>query len=166
MYPRGMQQPYGAYPQAPPPKKGLGALGIVLIVLGVLFVLGLGTCVGGYFWVKTKVSDLVEGGSLDLAAPAAVTSALAGPKKDYVGSWRSKKGSVLDVDAAGHLHYEKAEGGSSEKLDAPIGAFVGDDIELHLIVKVTVHVTKPPHKKGTVWEMTADGIDFERAEGP
>src|ERR1022692_4533640 len=76
-----MQQPYGGYPQAPmPPKKGMGALGIVLIILGVLFVLGIGTCVGGYFWVKGKVSDLVDSGALDLVSPPAVTAALAGPK--------------------------------------------------------------------------------------
>jgi hypothetical protein len=149
-----------------PPKKGMGALGIVLIILGVLFVLGIGTCVGGYFWVKGKVSDLVDSGALDLVSPPAVTAALAGPKKDYIGSWTSKRGSALNIDSAGHMHYLKAEGGSNEKLDVSIGAFVGDDIEVHVLVKVTVHVTKPPHKKGSMWEMTADGIDFERPDTP
>ena len=168
VYPGEMQPPYGGYPQAPapPPKRGIGTLGIVFIVLGVVLVLGVGTCVGGILWVKGKVSDLVDGGSLDLEAPLAVTSALAGPKKDFVGSWTSKKGSVLDIDSSGRLRLQKAEGGGSTKLEAPIGAFVGDDIELHLIVKVTIRVTRPPHKKGSTWEMTADGIDFERADTP
>jgi hypothetical protein len=108
-------QPYGG-PQAPMPvKKGMGALGIVLIVLGIVFVLGLGTCVGGYFWVKGKVSDLVEGGALDLTSPPAVTAALAGAKKDYVGSWTSKKGSTLDIQSNGQMQYVKVKGSGNDE---------------------------------------------------
>jgi hypothetical protein len=164
-----MQQPYypPQQPMQPPPKKGMGALGIVLIILGVLFVLGLGTCIGGYFWVKGKVSELVEGGAIDLTSPPAVTAALAGPKKDYIGNWKAKSGSSsLDIDSSGQMHYQKSRSGNNENINAPIGAFVGDDIEVHMLVKLTIRVTKAPNKKGAKWEMTADGIDFERPDTP
>jgi hypothetical protein len=37
---------------------------------------------------------------------------------------------------------------------------------VHVIVKLTLHVSKPPHKTGSTWEMTADGVDFERPDSP
>jgi hypothetical protein len=158
-YPPGQQQP----------KKGIGALGIVLIVLGLLFVGALGTCVAGYYWVKGKaesvVKELGEGGAkLVLVAPEEVKAALAGDKKDYVGHWTSKKGSALTIDTAGNLLWAKDEDGDGIKdtLQAPIAAFAGDDMQCQAFLTFTVHVTAPPKLEGGKWRMVVDGIEMER----
>jgi hypothetical protein len=147
-------------------KKGLSTVAIVLIVLGVLLVLGLGTCVGGVYWAKSKVEkELADGGGVTLVAPPDVKEALAGPKKDYVGSWKSKRGSTLDIAETGEMRLNVDEGGGKETLTAPIARFKGDDMEVHMIVTVTIAVAKPPHQEGGTWRMRAKGIDFERV-GP
>jgi hypothetical protein len=160
-------QPYS--PGQPQPKKGIGALGIVLIFVGLLFVGALGTCVAGYFWVKGKAEAVVNeigeaGGKLVLVAPDEVKAALAGDKKDYVGHWSSKKGSTLTIDPTGNLLYEKDEDGDGvkEKLQAPIAAFAGDDIQCQAFLTFTVHVTSTPKLEAGKWRMVVDGIEMER----
>jgi hypothetical protein len=138
---------------------------VVLIVVGVLALLGIGTCALGAFIVKRKVdkvaSEIADGGIV-LAAPPAVKAELAGPKKDYVGSWRSAAGSSLDIDPDGNMKYVKDEGGAKESITAPIAAFRGDDIEVKFGITLTVRVTEPPRLIGTTWQMKANGVAFER----
>jgi len=161
-----MNQPYGAPPQ-PPPKKGMSTLAIVLMVLGGIFLLGLGTCVAGAFWLKNKtegvMSELADGGGgIILVSPPAVKAELAGPKKAYVGAWHGSGGNSLVIDAEGNLKLEKHKGGGNESWNAPIAAFSGSDMEIKVLVKVVIKVEKAPHKVGDHWEMTADGVAFER----
>jgi hypothetical protein len=151
---------------APPaPKKGLSGLAIALIVIGVIAVIGLGTCVAGVFYVKAKAekfADSLDGGALVLASPPEVKAELAGAKKDYVGSWKSAKGSTLDLDPEGNLKLVRDEGGTKETLTAPIAAFQGNDMQIKAFVTLTIPVTSPPHRVGDHWSMTAKGVTFER----
>jgi hypothetical protein len=162
---------YG-YEQPPPPKSGPSALTIILAVLGVLVLLAIGVCVALFFYIKREatrlVGEAIDGGGLVMASPAAVTSELAGAKKAYVGSWKSAHGSTLDIDASGYMDYEKDEDGdgNKESIKAPIAAFHGDDMEVKLVVTLTVHVTGAPHKVGDTWEMTADRVTLTREVRP
>lgn len=149
-------------PPNQPAKKGLSTLSIVLIVIGVLFVLGLGTCVGGAFILKSKAEQLVDGGGLVLVSPPEVKAELAGVKRDYIGSWRSAKGSTLDIDADGNIKMTIAEGGTSETVTAVIAAFHGDDIQLKMLITLTIPVTVPPHRVGDHFQITAKSVTFER----
>ena len=154
------------YPQQPPPqKKGMSALTIVLIVLGVLFVLGLGTCGVAGYWASKKLEDVKQSigdGGMVMVAPPDVAAALAGEKKEYVGAWRSKSGkSTLLITPAGQLSYSKAETTTKENISgAAIAAFQGNDIVVKMIVTLTIKVTQPPHASGAKTEMVADGITF------
>lgn len=144
----------------------MSTLAKVLLALGVVLALGLGTCVGGVLWLGKKaekaLAEATDGGGLVISSPADVTAALAGPKKAYVGTWRSKKGSVLEIDATGQMSFAKHEGGTNSTTNAPIAAFAGDDFKVRVFVEVTFHVARPPHQVGDHWEMTVDGIEFER----
>ena len=168
-----MQYPPGAYPaspqppQPPPPKKGLSGLSVFLIVLAVVVVMGLGTCAAGLFWLKGKaegvIAEIGDGGtSLVLASPPAVKAALAAGHKDYVGDWRSAAGTELRIDATGDLKFAKSEAGHNETYNAPIAGFAGNDIELKIMIRVVLTVSRPPHKVGDHWEMTVDGIALTR----
>jgi hypothetical protein len=160
------QQPPPGYPPTPPPKKGMSAVAIVLIVLGVLALLGIGTCAAGIFWVRRNadsiMAGLVDGGGLVLKSPPAVTAELAGAKKEYVGAWRDAKGSTLDIDAAGDMALMNEENGTKKKLAAPIAEFRGDDIVIKVGLPILIRVTRPPHAVAGHWEMTADGLTLER----
>jgi hypothetical protein len=149
-------------PPSPPQKKGLSGLAIALIVIGVIAVIALGTCTAGFFYVKGKAEGLVDGGGLVLVSPPEVKAELANAKKDYVGSWRSKKGSTLDIDADGNLKLALDEGGAKETLTAPIASFQGNDMQIKAFVTLTVPVTSPPRRTGDQWSMTAKGVTFER----
>jgi hypothetical protein len=147
----------------------MGPLGTVLIIFGVLALVGMATCGAGLYWVKRKVAkvaaEMADGGArLVLVSPVAVTDALTGAKKDYVGVWTSERGSTLTIDAMGNMSFEKDEDGDGvkEKLNMPIAAFVGNDIQCQAFVTLTVHVSQPPSQVSGQWHMTADGIPLER----
>lgn len=99
-------------------KKLVIALGVFIVVGGIAFVSG-----------------------LVLASPPEVVAELAGPKKDWVGSWRSAAGkaSTLAIDPQGNVKFVQNEGGSyTETLTAPIAAFDGNDMKFRALVKMTV----------------------------
>ena len=163
-------QPYP--PQQPmqpiPPKKGMSGLMIALIVIGVIAVIGLGTCAVGVFFVQREatkmVADINDGGMV-LVSPPAVTAALAGPKKDYVGAWKSKsKKSTLEIGADGTVDSQKDEDGdgTKESVNVPISQFIGDDFEVKPFITIRFHVTTPPHAVGSGFEMVVDGVTYER----
>jgi hypothetical protein len=155
-------------PSAAPKKQGMSPLAIVLIVLGSIFLVCVGTCAVGFFWLKGKAEGVMGelsdgGGGMVIASPPEVKAALAGPKKDYVGHWEGDNGSELVIDAAGNLNFQKrSASGTNENYNVAIAAFAGNDIELKVFVKVTIRVTKAPRKVGDHWEMTADGISLSR----
>ena len=148
------------------PKKGMSTLTIVLIIAGVALVLGLGTCIGGAVWFGhqvTGVKDNLADGGLVLVAPPAVVAELAGPKKDYVGSWSTASGkSTLDIKDDGSLKLVQDEKGSKETLSAPIAAFVGNDMEIRVGLVIKLEVTEPPHQANGHWEMTVRGMKLSR----
>lgn len=147
----------------------MSTLAKVLIVIGVVALLGVGTCVGAGFFLVNKASDVVadlaDGGgkTLVLVSPPEVKAALAGPKAAYVGAWRGAGGDFsLDIEADGALRFAKKSGGSDSNVNAPIAAFRGDNIELKAFLTVTLHVTEAPHKVGDHWEITVDGVKMQR----
>lgn len=150
----------------PQPKKPMSTAMVLLIVFGVVLVLGLGTCAAGVLWFRSEVKEVEKNlgeGGLVLASPPEVTTALAGPKKDYVGSWHSKRGSTLDITSSGELHMKLDEvGGTKEEFNAPIAAFIGDDMDLKVGLELRIKVSSTPHQADGKWHMTAKSIDWER----
>ena len=148
-----------------PPKKGMSTGMTLLIVFGVIALLFGGTCIGGYFFLKQKVKaigdDIADGG-LVLVSPPEVREALAGPKKDYVGSWSSQHGSTLVIAPDGNMKFDKTESSTTEKYDLPISGFHGDDILIKPLVSMTIHVTEAPHQVDGKWQMTADSVHLTR----
>jgi hypothetical protein len=154
--PPQQQQPYQA------PKSN--TLKIVLITLGVLLVGGVGSCAACTYFATSAVKDLAQsiadGGGIIMAAPLEVTTVLAGPKKDYVGEWRSASGSTLSITEAGEFSSVKKENGNSS-VNGVIAAFEGDNIVIKMMIKMTFKVT-PPKKVGAGFEMVVDGITYKR----
>lgn len=148
------------------PKKGLSPLAIAGIVIGVVFLLGLGTCgIGGYFAGKQlgEVKRNIADGGLVMTPPAAVKTALDSDRKDYVGTWTSKSGhSTLTITKDGMLDYERGESSAKTHLNGPIAEFAGDDVVLKVGIEFRVKVTKPPHPVDGKMEMTADNLTFTR----
>jgi hypothetical protein len=137
-------------------KKGPSAIGIGLIVLCVLGI------VASTIWIVWR----------DSRSPEAVTTALKGEKKDYVGKWSTKDRRLtadLDIDAAGQISYNESsalrasrgESGNYEADFLQITAFEGDDI----LVKrdLRIKVTSKPHVVGDHFEMTANDLSFARS---
>jgi len=151
-----------------------------------MLLLGVGTCVGAGLFLgheaKKLVAQMGDGGltvddgglvlfglqsrrdgGLVLFSPPAVKNALAGPRRDYVGAWRSAGGSALNIRGDGHIVLsDQEQAHSTQRLEGEIAAFDGDDIEISLIVTLKVKVTKPPRNVAGHWEMTANAIPFER----
>jgi hypothetical protein len=143
--------------------KGLKKL---LIALGIVVVIGsiVGTVV--LFWVQKKVTEVAKDaadGGLVMVSPPEVVAELAGPKKAWVGEWRGVgNASTLDIDAQGNVKLVRITGSSTEKLTAPIAAFVGNDMEFRAVIKLTIPVSEAPHEVGDHWEMTAKGVKLRR----
>lgn len=140
------------------------------LVVGIAIVVLIGSALGValLFWLKGKVEkvagDAADGG-LVLVSPPEVVAELAGAKKGYVGSWKSAAGkdSTLDIDAQGNVRFVKDEGGGfKEKTEAPIAAFVGNDMQFRAVITFTIPVTEPPREVGDHWEMTAKGVKLRR----
>lgn len=148
------------------PKKGLSPLAIAGIVIAVVVVLGLATCgIGGYYAGKElgQVKRNIADGGLVMTPPQEVVAALEGDKKDYVGAWTSKSGhSTLTIQKNGMLTSDRAETQTKTHLEGPIAEFAGNDIVLKMGIEFRYKVTTPPHAVGAKWEMTADGITWER----
>jgi hypothetical protein len=154
--------PPGQYPQQPP--KSGGALKTVLIVLCVVLVLGFGACFATCMVARSAVQGIAESigdGGMALVAPPEVKAELAGPKKDYVGNWKSAAGSTLSIDEDGQFQFNKTEGGKTGNFNAPIGGFEGADIVVKIFVKITFKVT-PPKKVGSEYEIIVDGVKLKR----
>jgi hypothetical protein len=160
-------QPYGASP-GQPPKKGTSTLTIVLIILGGIVVLGLGTCAVCVGVVRHETKELAaairDGGGLVTESPPEVKAALLGPKSAYVGTWTGTTGGSLAIESSGRISIDKHGQGSNRTTlsGLPIAAFQGDDIVLREIVVITLHVTHAPHPVGGHQEMIVDGVTYTR----
>ena len=142
--------------------------GLKKLLIAVAVVVAIGSIIGTVilFWVQKKVTEVAQGaadGGLVMVSPPEVVAELAGAKKGYVGEWRGVgNASTLDIDPQGNVRFERITGGSSEKLTAPIAAFVGSDMEFRAVIKLTIPVSEPPHEVGDHWEMTAKGVKLRR----
>jgi hypothetical protein len=149
----------------PPPQKS-NTLKIVLIVLAALFVVGGASCAGCFFYGKSKLTELGENladGGLMMASPKDVVDALAGPKKDYVGSWKSAAGSTCSIQENGSFTIAMNEGGDKKRMEGiSIAAFEGNNIVVKMLIKMTFVVSKAPTKSGPGAEMTLDGVTFTK----
>jgi hypothetical protein len=149
-------------------RRSSDALGVILAILGVMALLGLGTCVGVYALVKRGTAAVVAsmgdaGSPISIVSPAAVTAELSGAKRAYVGAWRSAAGSVLDILPNGQVTYDKREPGqANEKITVAIAAFHGADIELRVLAAIVLNVSVPPRRVGGGWEMVVDGATYTR----
>jgi len=147
----------------------MSTLGIVLIVLGAMALLCVGAIGAGVYWVKGKAEKLVaeagDGGfGVVVQSPEEVRAALAGEKRDYVGSWHSERGSSLEIKEDGSLSLAKAESaGRSTRFSLPIAAFRGDDIVCKAGFAMVIKVSQPPRQLDGDWELVADGIAFHRS---
>ena len=143
--------PYG--PQASTlPQKKTGPIPIGVSILGAI-VLGL----------VVAMLAMITGGC---GSPKAVTTALQGEKKDYVGKWETKKGETrsadLAIDATGELSYNESstlrasrgQQGNYECDNQHITAFEGDDIVVGRALRMKV--TRKPHVVGDQIEMTVN----------
>lgn len=149
-------------------KKGLSGIAIFFIVCGVLTVLALGTCGVSALIIKNKWDGLKDddAGPLVLVSPPEVKAELAGPKKDYVGAWKSAHGNTVVISADGAFAWSYDEGGTKSSMNAAIAAFKGNDIELRAFIRMTYPVTNPPHREGDRWSMTMKDVTFERPHTP
>lgn len=138
---------------APQAKTGPTRIGLALIGLIVLVIL-------------TTMIVIATRGS-----PKAVTTALQGDKKDYVGEWSTKDGTHsadIDIDATGEISYNESSAlratrgqiGNYEADDLYITAFDGDDIVVGSDLRIKV--TSRPHLVGDHLEMTANDLVFVR----
>ena len=154
--------------QAPPPrKKPMSALTIVLIIIGVLALGCAGVFTAGFFWVKNKAEDLVaqagDGGfGFVVSSPDQVRAELKGPRKDYVGHWRTDNGSTLDISSTGELAYNRIGEHGHTSYTMPIAGFNGADIVCKAFITITIKVSQLPHEVDGKWEMVADDGKFHR----
>lgn len=140
--------------------------GLKKILVAVVVVVVIGSILGtiGLFWVQRKVADVakdVADGGLVMVSPPEIVAELAGAKKGYVGEWRGRE-TTLDIDPQGNVRWVRGTGESSEKLSAPIAAFIGDDMEFRAVIKITLAVSEAPHEVGDHWEMTVKGVKLRR----
>lgn len=135
-------------------KKGPTAIGLAILGVLVLVIIG------------AIVVTLTRG------SPKAVTTALQGEKKAYVGKWSTKDRDLsadLVIDATGEISYNessrlRASRGQSGNYEADflhITAFEGDDILVGRDLRIKV--TNKPHVVGDHIEMTANDLLFLRA---
>ncbi len=146
--------PYGS-PTSSLPRGKTGPTQVGVAILGVLII-----------GIAVAIFVIFSRGS-----PKAVTIALHGEKKDYVGAWSTKDGTLsadLRVDGTGEISYNessalRASRGQKGNYEADflhITAFEGDDILVGTSLRIKV--TSRPHVVGDHLEMTANDLSFVR----
>jgi hypothetical protein len=110
--------------------------------------------------------------SLTRHSPKAVTAALQGDKKEYVGSWKTKdpkRSADLEIDATGEMSYDESPELQAWRAAPPanyvaddfyIAAFEGDDVVVDSSLRIKV--TSKPHLVGDHFEMTANDVEWVR----
>jgi hypothetical protein len=104
------------------------------------------------------------------AALALLLAACAQPvppaKIAYVGAWKSDKVALV-ITADGYVQYERRSGNGRTSINAPIQKFDGDNFVVGVgFMRTTFVVSQPPHRDGTRWKMTVDGVELVRVSGP
>jgi hypothetical protein len=87
-------------------------------------------------------------------------------KAAYVGDWRGANMQIV-ITPDGFVQYERRSGSGHTSINAPIQRFDGDNFVVGVgFVKTTFVVSRPPHREGTAWKMTVDGVELERKSAP
>jgi hypothetical protein len=82
---------------------------------------------------------------------------LPNDKLDYQGDWQNASVRLI-ITSDGSVSYKKVVDGMTTTIDAPIKAFIGDDIEVGVGWFTTVFdVSEPPHQIDGQWKMIVDG---------
>lgn len=162
-----MNDPQRAPQQRPPQKQGMPTWQVVLIIVGGLLFMGLSTCgvlaYRGYSEYREVATELAEGGGPLKSSPPEVVAELAGAKKDYVGSWKSPSGkSTLEIRPDGGVIFVAHEKAEQERIEGPIGAFHGKDMDVVALLHFTLKVKTLPHTVGDDLEMVVNDITFVR----
>lgn len=103
-----------------------------------------------------------------LALTASILSGCGKPvpadKAAYVGEWEAPH-VMLVIMQRGRVVYRRSLGdGFHESIKAPIERFEGDNFVVGLgPIKTTFVVSAPPHKEGSIWKMTVDGVELTKA---
>lgn len=91
---------------------------------------------------------------------------LPAEKAAYAGDWRAANMRLV-IGTNGHISYERREGASSKKIDAPIQRFEGDNFVVGVgPLSTTFVVSRPPWRDEALWKMTVDGVELIRRGGP
>jgi hypothetical protein len=97
---------------------------------------------------------------------AACSQPVPPAKAAYVGEWRAEKVQLV-IRADGYVQYERRSANGRTTINAPIQRFDGDNFVVGVgFVRTTFVVSRPPHREGTRWKMTVDGVELERISAP
>ena len=87
-------------------------------------------------------------------------------KTAYVGEWRSPQ-MLLVISRDGYVQYIRRGDHGRTSINAPIRRFDGDNFSVGVgFVSTTFVVSRPPHRDGSAWKMTVDGVELVRQAGP
>lgn len=85
---------------------------------------------------------------------------------DYVGLWRGPD-MELQIDTDGNVRYQRNKRIGNTSISAPFKAFTDDGFKVGVGPLATeFKVTQPPHRDGTSWKMTIDGVELTRIDKP
>lgn len=94
------------------------------------------------------------------AVLAACSKPLPADKQAYAGDWRGDN-MTLRIQPDGLISYERIEGNTTTKINAPIQSFDGDHFSVgYGPITTTFEVSQPPHQIDGVWFMTVDGVEL------
>lgn len=97
---------------------------------------------------------------------AACSQPVPAEKVAYVGAWKSDR-MALVITADGYVQYERRKDGGHTTINAPIQRFDGDNFVVGVgVLHTTFVVSRPPHREGSQWKMTVDGVELVRVSGP
>jgi hypothetical protein len=97
---------------------------------------------------------------------AACSQPVPAAKAAYVGAWKADQMALL-ITADGFVRYERRGANGRTSINAPIQKFDGDNFVVGVgFLRTTFVVSRPPHREGTRWMMTVDGVEMVRVSGP
>jgi hypothetical protein len=70
---------------------------------------------------------------------------------------------ALTITSDGHVVYSRQESGRNTSIDAPLKKFEGNDFLVGMgPISTRFIVSAAPHRDGTTWKMTVDGVELTK----
>lgn len=115
--------------------------------------------------IRFPLRPLILAVSLLAAAPSfADPVPVPAAKAAYVGEWLGEK-MRLNIRPDGHVEYKRDRPGKNLSLTVDLQGFNGDNFDVGTsLIRSTFVVSKPPHREGSKWKMTVDGVELTRTE--